>query len=118
MIAGTNLGAGGVVRFGDTAATTTAWSATSVTAVVPASLAVGAANVTVTPTGGAASNTLAFTVDAPPVAVDTTAPTTTAAGPVAGVWCNDVVTVTLAAADNGGGPVWPRSSIVWTEGRR
>jgi hypothetical protein len=110
VIAGTNLGTGGVVRFGDTPATTTAWSTTSVTAVVPASLAVGAANVTVTPTGGANSNTLAFTVDAQPVAVDTTAPTTTAAGPITGVWCNDVVTVTLAAADNGGSGV---ASIIY-----
>ena len=103
MITGTNLGAGGSVRFGATAAATSAWSATSVTATVPASLPSGATSVTVTPTGAAASNVLAFTVDGPPAAGDSTAPTTTAAGPAAGAWCNDVVTVTLAASDNSGG---------------
>jgi hypothetical protein len=66
VIAGTNLGSGGTVRFGATVATTTAWSATSVTATVPASLSAGTASVTVTPTGGVTSNALAFTVDAPP----------------------------------------------------
>ena len=65
MIAGTNLGTAGTVKFGATTATTTAWSATSVTAKVPASLAPGGINVTVTPTGGSASNALSFTVDAP-----------------------------------------------------
>ena len=58
---------------------------------------------TVTPTGGAASNALAFTVDAPPLPGDSTAPTTIAAAPAAGAWCNDVVTVNLAAIDNSGG---------------
>ena len=91
------------MRFGTTVAATTAWSATSVTATVPASLAAGATSVTVTPAGGAASNALVFSVDAPP-AGDSTAPTTTvAAGPVAGAWCNDIVTLSLSAADNGGG---------------
>jgi len=65
VIAGTNLGTSGVVRFGSTTASTSAWSATSVTCTVPASLASGAVNVTVTPTSGAASNALSFTVDAP-----------------------------------------------------
>jgi hypothetical protein len=65
VIAGTNLGTSGTVRFGTTTATTSAWSATSVTCAVPASLASGAVNVTVTPTSGAASNALSFTVDAP-----------------------------------------------------
>jgi len=65
VIAGTNLGTGGVVRFGSTTATTSAWSATSITCTVPAGLATGAVNVTVTPSGGAASNALSFTVDAP-----------------------------------------------------
>ena len=102
-IAGTNLGSGGTVRFGTTAATTTAWSATSITATVPASLSVGATSVTVTPTGGAASNALGFTVDAPQAPRDTTAPTTTVGGAPAGGWCNEPVTVTLAAADNAGG---------------
>ena len=65
-IAGSNLGNGGVVRFGTTSATTSAWSATSVTCTVPASLTPGAVDVTVTPTAGAASNALSFTVDEPP----------------------------------------------------
>ena len=56
VIAGTNLGTAGTVKFGATTATTTAWSATSVTAKVPASLAPGGINVTVTPTGGSVSN--------------------------------------------------------------
>ena len=66
VITGSNLGASGSVKFGATTAATSAWSATSVTATVPASLAPGATTVTVTPTGGAASNGLAFTVDAAP----------------------------------------------------
>ena len=67
VIAGSNLGSGGAVRFGTTLATTTAWSATQVTATVPATLAPGAATVTVTPTGATASNGLVYVVDAPPV---------------------------------------------------
>lgn len=84
VVAGSNLGSGGTVRFGATTATTTAWSATQVTATVPAGLAPGAATVTVTPTGAAASNGLVYTVDAPPApvaGVDTVAPTTRALGP-------------------------------------
>ena len=103
VIAGTNLGSGGTVRFGSAAATTTAWSATSVTAVVPAGLSAGATSVTATPTGAATSNALAFTVDAPQAPTDTTAPTTTAGGVPAGGWSSALVTVTLAATDNAGG---------------
>jgi len=66
VIAGSNLGSGGVVRFGTTSATTSAWSATSVTCTVPDGLTPGAVNVTVTPTAGAVSNALSFTVDEPP----------------------------------------------------
>ena len=70
VIAGTNLGTSGAVRFGATVATTTAWSATQVTATVPASLAPGTTTVTVTPAGAtAATNGLVFTVDAPPAPV-------------------------------------------------
>ena len=65
VIAGSNLGTSGMVRFGSTSATTGAWSATSVTATVPASLAPGSVNVTVTPAGGSVSNALSFTVDPP-----------------------------------------------------
>ena len=55
VIAGTNLGTSGTVRFGATVATTTAWSATQVTATVPASLAPGTTTVTVTPAGATAA---------------------------------------------------------------
>ncbi len=103
VIAGSNLGSGGTVRFGSTVATTSAWSASSVTATVPASLSPGATSVTVTPTGGAASNGRTFTVDAPPASADTTAPVTTAAGVTAGAWYRSAVTVALTAADNAGG---------------
>ena len=58
---------------------------------------------TVQPTGGAASNAVAFTVDAPPAPGDTTAPTTTAVGPTANAWSNDSVDVVLTATDNAGG---------------
>jgi hypothetical protein len=105
IITGAGLGTSGAVAVGGITAATSAWSATSITCTVPAGLTVGAKNVVVTPAGGAASNALAFSVDALP-ASDSTAPTTTvAAGPVAGAWCNDVVTVTLAAADSGGSGV-------------
>ena len=103
VIAGSNLGASGTVKFGATTAATTAWSATSVTATVPASLAPGATSVTVTPAGGAASNGLAFTVDAPPVPVDTTDPVTVASGVPGVAWCNYPVNVSLAATDEAGG---------------
>ena len=103
VIAGSNLGASGAVRFGATTATTTAWSSTSVTATVPASLAPGATTVTVTPAGGSASNGLAFTVDAPPVPADTTDPVTSASGIPGVAWCNYPVTVALAATDETGG---------------
>jgi hypothetical protein len=103
VIAGTNLGSGGTVRFDTTVATTTVWSTTSVTATVPAGLAAGATTVTVTPTGGAASNAAAFTVDAPPAPKDTTAPTTAASGVSADGWCNGAIAVTLTATDEAGG---------------
>jgi hypothetical protein len=51
--------------------TQTSWTATMT---APASLAPGATTVTVTPTGGAASNGLAFTVDAAPPPSSWTAP--------------------------------------------
>jgi hypothetical protein len=103
VIAGANLGSAGAVRFGATTATTTAWSATSVTATVPAGLAPGATTVTVTPTGAAASNSLAFTVDAPPAPTDVIAPVTAASGVPVVPWCNYTVTVSLTATDNAGG---------------
>jgi hypothetical protein len=103
VIAGTDLGTAGTVRFGTTAATTGSWSATSVTATVPASLAPGSVNVTVTPTGAAASNALSFTVDAPPSGGDTTAPVTTASGPRASGWYNRTVNIGLSAVDELGG---------------
>ena len=103
VIAGSNLGVGGMVRFGTTVAPTSAWSATSVTATVPVGLAPGSVNVTVTPTGGTASNALAFTVDAPPAGADTTPPTTTASGLSSGSWCSGSFLIHLTATDNVGG---------------
>lgn len=104
VIAGTDLGTGGTVRFGATTATTGAWSSTSITATVPASLAPGAVDVTVTPTGGAASNAFSFTVDTPPSSGDTTPPTTTAtSGVKASGWYNATVLIGLSATDNAGG---------------
>lgn len=62
-LTGSNFGAtqgSSTVNFGSTAATTTAWSDTSITATVP-SLANGAVNVTVT-VDGSTSNAVAFSV--------------------------------------------------------
>jgi hypothetical protein len=115
VIAGTNLGAGGTVRFGSTTAVTSAWSATSITCTVPSTLAAGATSVTVTPTGGSASNALPFTVDAatpPPPSPgdtgsgdtgsgDTTAPTTTAT--LLGSHHHHGAVVLLKATDEVGG---------------
>ncbi len=80
-ITGTNLGTAGTVSFGTTAAATTAWTSTSITATVPA-LAPGPASLSVTPTGLATSNPLAFTVDPAPAvpALSAVAPTHAQAG--------------------------------------
>lgn len=62
-ITGAGFGTAGVVKFGDTAATTSNWTFKSITATVPAGLVPGAYKITVTPTGGKASNaTVSFTV--------------------------------------------------------
>ena len=103
VIAGTDLGSGGSVRFGATVATATSWSATSVTATVPTTLAPGAVDVTVTPSSGAASNALGFTVDAPPSGDDTMAPVTTAGGATDNGWYNHTLKIRLTATDNAGG---------------
>lgn len=66
VVEGANLGSSGTVRFGSTPASTSAWSSASIACTVPASLSPGAVNVTVTPTGGVASNALSFIVDPPP----------------------------------------------------
>ena len=63
-ITGKNFGTVGSVRFGSTTATTTAWSPTSITATVPASLAAGASKVTVK-SGQLVSTAVTFTVVAP-----------------------------------------------------
>jgi hypothetical protein len=103
VILGTGFGSSGAVKFGATAAATTAWSATSITATVPASLGPGATSVTVTPAGAAASSSVTFTVDAPPAPVDTTDPVTVASGVPDPAWRNTPVTVSLAASDEAGG---------------
>ena len=60
-ITGTNFFSSGAVKFGSTIATTSAWSATSITATVPASLAAGATKVRVT-SDGRTSKASTFTV--------------------------------------------------------
>ena len=101
-MAGSNLGSAGAVRFGTTVAATSAWSATSVTATVPAGLSPGNVSVTVTPSGGAASNARTYTVDAPPP-TDDVAPTTVASGVAEGRWYKRDVTIHLLANDDVGG---------------
>jgi hypothetical protein len=66
VLTGTDLGMGGAISFGGTAAVASAWSPTSITVTVP-TMATGATTITVTPNGAAASNALGFTVDAPVV---------------------------------------------------
>jgi hypothetical protein len=66
VIAGANLGSSGSVKFNGIAATTTAWSATSITATVPtASSYPNSGPVTVT-TGGQTASGATFTITAPP----------------------------------------------------
>ena len=60
-ITGKNFGTKGTVKFGNTVAATTAWTPTSITATVPASLAAGTTKVTVT-SGGLKSKRMTFTV--------------------------------------------------------
>ena len=105
VIAGTDLGTGGTVRFGNTAASTSSWSATSITCTVPAGLSAGAVDVTVTPTGGSASNALVFTVTVPqpPSGDDTTPPATTARVVNGDREHHGGVAVLLRATDSAGG---------------
>src|SRR5215469_18654568 len=68
-ITGTNFGSAqgsSSVTVGGTAAAVNSWSATSITAVVPAGLAAGSNNVVVT-VSNVASNSAAFTVNAPSI---------------------------------------------------
>jgi len=63
-VTGKNFGTAGTLRFGGTKATPTAWSNTSITATVPATLAAGVSKVTVR-SGGLVSKAFTFTVVAP-----------------------------------------------------
>ena len=84
VITGTNFGATqgtSTVKFNGTAATTTAWSATSITATVPTGATTGNVVVTV---NGQASNGVSFTVATP-------APTITALNPTSGAVGSSVV---------------------------
>lgn len=68
VIAGSNFGAtqgASLVKFGDTAASVSNWSASSIACAVPR-IATGATTVTVT-VGGHVSNAAAFTIDAVPI---------------------------------------------------
>jgi hypothetical protein len=102
-IAGSGFGAtqgSGAVMFGATTATVTAWSDTSITATVPASLTPGAVLVTVTPQGGTASGGFSFTVAES--GGDTTPPVTTLTGAVNNRCYNRTLNMTLTATDAGG----------------
>ncbi len=68
VIVGSDLGSGGKVEFGGTPAATSAWGDTSITCTVPLGVAAGATSVTVTPSGGATSNALPFSVEGVPAA--------------------------------------------------
>jgi RHS repeat-associated protein len=63
-IAGANLGTSGSVKFGSLTASTSAWTATSITTTVPSGAATGPVTVTV---GGVVSNGVTFTVPVVPV---------------------------------------------------
>jgi len=104
-IAGSNFGSGGTVSFAGAAATTSGWTAGSITVTVPAAATPGAKTVIVT-SGGQSSGAATFTVNAPqdpPSGTDTTPPTTTASGVDDDDWYNHAVTIRLAAIDNSGG---------------
>ena len=80
VIIGTNFGATqgtGTVKFNGTAATATAWSATSITATVPTGASTGNVVVTV---NGQASNGVAFTVSTPAPMITSLSPTSGVAG--------------------------------------
>ena len=80
VITGTNFGAtqgASTVKFNGTTATTTAWSATSITATVPTGATTGNVVVTV---NGQASNGVAFTVSTPAPVITSLNPTSGLAG--------------------------------------
>ena len=70
-ITGTDLGTGGVVEFDNTTAVTSSWTATAIACTVP-NVFPGNYAVTVTPTGGDASNSITYTVTAAPVSAEPT----------------------------------------------
>ena len=93
-IAGANFGAmqgTSTVRFNGTTATPTSWSATSISAPVPAGATTGSVVVTV---GGVASNGVNFTVTA-----DTTAPVVTITSPASNATVSATITLTATATD-------------------
>src|SRR6267378_1140003 len=93
-IAGANFGAmqgTSTVKFNGTTATPTSWSATSISAPVPAGATTGSVVVTV---GGVASNGVNFTVTA-----DTTAPVVTITSPASNATVSATITLTATATD-------------------
>jgi len=80
-VTGTNFVSGATVKWNSTALTTAYASATQLTAAVPASLisAAGAANVTVTTTGGTSSASK-FTINPPPPTITSLSPNTAVSG--------------------------------------
>ena len=103
-ISGSNFGAGGTVSFDGANATTSGWTATSITVAVPANATPGGKAVTVT-SGGQTSAVATFTVNDPPApdGTDKTPPTTTATGATPNGWYDNGVTIRLTATDNVGG---------------
>jgi hypothetical protein len=65
-ITGTGFGTGGYVSIQGTAAITTSWSSTSIVALVPPNMSAGSKSVYVFSNGNGSSNTVTFTVTAPP----------------------------------------------------
>jgi IPT/TIG domain/Glucodextranase, domain B len=113
-IAGSNFGATqgtSTVTFGGAAATVTSWSATSITAAVPGSVALGAVPVVVTVPGAGTSNSLTFTVVAPLAVSAAISPL-----PNANNWNNTNVTVSYVCS-GGVAPIQcPGPATIITEG--
>ncbi len=103
-LTGTNfVGVTGVTFSGMTATGVTTNSATSVTAVVPAGVALGASTVVLTANGGSTSGGPTFTVTASPVALTQTVTTFNSGSGLAGVPASGVTSLLLQAWGGGGG---------------
>ncbi|MES2934420.1 MAG: IPT/TIG domain-containing protein [Pseudomonadota bacterium] len=107
-LSGANFGATqgtGSVKFGTTTATITSWSATAITATVPA-LAAGASNVTVTTSAGT-SNAAVFTVTSPVL------PSITSLNPTSGL-AGSSVTISGANLGSTGTVKFGTTNATWS----